>query len=78
MMTFSAPEIAGYLRARKHADQLALIVLRKLEARGCVAGTDARRIRTPTALAQRCCDRAGVKINTISAGTLAEIMWPTR
>lgn len=76
MMTFSHRDIATFLRARSRASQPALDALRDLESRGiCSAPTV--RISTPTALAHRCCAHAGRKINELTSGDLAEIIWPS-
>lgn len=75
MMSFSNHDIASFLRARSRASQPALDALRDLENRG-ICGAETVKIRTPTALAQRYCARAGRRLNELTSGELADIMWP--
>lgn len=71
MLTFSQSQIAAYFNARNRRNLPALTVLAALEASGKLAGANPGALRGHL---DRLAQKAGVKINLITAGQAADLL----
>lgn len=75
MMTFDRHQIAEWMGARSRSDWTAQQALQALDnARICSGPGNGRRLQTPRALCESIAARAGLRLSSLSAHQLADVL----